>query len=106
MHDLKWSEREKKIARRVFEAALQQELAEVMAKFKEMAAHAEKPEDIWAVEEWLGGQRRNIDAKYDFRYSQLIMVFGRLVREGRITEQQLDGLAEEKLAFIERIASL
>ena len=106
MHDLKWSEREKKIARHAFETALQQELSEVVAKFKEMAAHAEKPEDIWAIEEWLGQQRRNIDTKYDFRYSQLVMVFGRLVRENRITEQQLEGLAEEKLAFIERIATL
>jgi len=77
-----------------------------VAKFKEMAAHAEKPEDIWAIEEWLGQQRRNIETKYDFRYSQLVMVFGRLVRENRITEQQLEGLAEEKLAFIERIATL
>jgi hypothetical protein len=106
MHDLKWSEREKKIACHVFEAALQQELVEVMAMFKEMAAHAEKPEDIWAIEEWLGQRRRNIDTKYDFRYSQLIMVFGKLVREDQITEQQLEGLAEEKLAFIVRIATL
>lgn len=42
MHDLKWSESEKKIARRVFETALQQELSEVVSRFKEMAAHAEK----------------------------------------------------------------
>jgi len=106
MHDLKWSEREKKVARQVFDAALQQELVEVLAKFKEMAAHAEKTEDIWSIEEWLGQQRRNIETKYDFRYSQLIMLFGRLMREGRITEQQLEGIAEEKLAFIERIATL
>lgn len=34
MYELKWSESEKKLARRVFEAALAAELAEVMANFK------------------------------------------------------------------------
>lgn len=106
MHDLRWSASEKKIARRVFETALQQELSEVMSKFKEMAAHAQEPDDMWAVEGWLSRQRRDIEAKYDFRYSQLVGVFGRLLREGRVTEEQLAGLAEDKLSYIERVASL
>ena len=106
MHDLKWSEREKKIARRVFEAALHQELGEVMAEFKEKAARAEEPDDMWAVEEWLAQRRRDIDTRYDFRYLQLVIVFGRLLREGRITEQQLEGLGEDKLSYIGRIATL
>ena len=106
MHDLKWSEREKKIARRVFEAALHQELGEVMAEFKEKAARAEEADDMWAVEGWLAQRRRDIDTRYDFRYSQLVIVFGRLLREGRITEQQLEGLGEDKLSYIGRIATL
>jgi len=106
MHDLKWAEREKKIARRVFEAALQQELGEVMAEFKDKAARAKEFDDMWAVEGWLAHQRRGIDAKYDFRYSQLVIVFGKLLREGRITGQQLEGLGEDKLSYIERVATL
>ncbi len=100
MHDLKWTEREKKIARRVFETALHQELGEVMAEFKEKAQRAQEPDDLWAIEEWLAHRRREIDMKYDFRYSQLLRVFGVLLREGRITRQQLDGLAEDKLSRI------
>jgi hypothetical protein len=106
MHDLRWSESEKRIARRVFEAALQQELAEIMAKFKEKAVRAVEPDDMWAVENWLAERRREIDTKYDFRYSQHLMVFGRLRRENRVAEQQLSGLGEDKLSFIERIVSL
>ena len=106
MHDLKWSESEKTVARRVFEAALADELAEVMAEFKARAAAAAKPDDMWAVQEHLYGKRREIDEKYDFRYSQLPRVFGTLLREGRIQEAQLAGLAEEKLSYIRRIASL
>jgi len=106
MHDLTWTEREKKIARRVFEAALQQELAGTMTKFKEMAARAEKPDDMWAVEGWLADERHRIDTKYDFRYSQLVIVFGKLLRESQITEQQIEGLGEDKLSEIARIATL
>jgi hypothetical protein len=101
-----WTDREKKVARRVFEAALHRELAEVMAQFKSRAASAKGPEDMWAVQEYLAQARRDIDRKYDYRYSQLDLVFGRLLREGRIEELVLKGLAEEKLACIRRVASL
>lgn len=90
MHTLKWPDSERKIERRVFETALQQELAEIISVFKDKAAHAKGPDDMWAVENWLSRQRREIDAKYDFRYSQRIVVFGKLLRENRITEGQSD----------------
>jgi len=106
MYDLKWSESEKKLARHVFEAALTAELAEVMAEFKARAAAAAEPDDMWSIQEHLYRKRREIDEKYDYRYSQLPLVFGRLLREGRIQEAQLAGLAEEKLSYILRIASL
>jgi hypothetical protein len=106
MFDTTWTESEKKIARRVFEAALQRELAEVIAEFKARAARATTPEDMWAVQEYLARMQREIDAKYDYRYSQLHVVFGRLLREKRIEDEELKGLAEEKLDFIRRVASL
>lgn len=101
-----WTQAEKKIARRVFEAALQRELAEVMAEFKARAAGAKEPEDMWATQEYLAQARREIDRKYDYRYSQLDLVFGRLLRENRIEESELSGLAEDKLVCIRRVASL
>lgn len=100
-----WTESEKKIARRVFEAALQRELAAVMAAFKAQAAGATTPEDMWAVQEYLARMQREIDFKYDYRYSQLPSVFGRLLREKRIEDDELKGLAAEKLDFIRRVAS-
>lgn len=106
MHDLKWTESEKKIARRAFQAALTAELAEVMADFKTRAAAAGEPVDLWSIEEHLSRRRCEIDEKYDYRYSQLISMFGRLLREGRIQETHLAGLSEEKLSYIRRIASL
>lgn len=105
MNDVKWSQAEKKLARRVFEAALDRELAAVMAEFKQRAARASGPQEMWDVEDYLSAARREIDSKYDYRYSQLSLVFGRLLREGRIDEDELNGLSEDKLAHIRLIAN-
>jgi hypothetical protein len=97
---LRWSDAEKKIARRVFDQALQQELAEVVRKVKEMARDIKEPSDLWKIEEYLTKRRKAIDTDYDYRYSQLPLVFGLLVRKGRIRVEDLQGLDEEKLAFV------
>ncbi len=101
-----WTHSEKKIARRVFLAALERELAEVMAQFKSRAASAVEPDDIWSMEEYIAKTRRDIDEKYDYRYSQLEMVFGRLLGEKRIEETDLEGFSEERLAYIRRFTAL
>ena len=106
MNDLKWSESEKKLARRVFEAALQRELAEIMAEFKAKAERVTSPDDMWALQDYLRDKQRQIEAKYDYRYSQLVIVFGTLLYQKRIQEDDLLGLSEEKLASIRRVATL
>jgi len=106
MDNLKWSESEKKLSRRIFEAALEAELSEILAEFKCKAAAAATAEAMWALEEYLAQKRREVDGKYDYRYSQLLFVFGRLVREGRLQEEQLSGLAPEKLSYIQRMQEL
>jgi Photoprotection regulator fluorescence recovery protein len=106
MRELRWTEAEKKLSRRAFEVALQAELADVLQDFKARAAAVQTPDDMWPIEHFLSQRRRELDAKYDYRYSQLISVFGRLVREGRLTEAHLEGLSQDKLEFIRRIAAL
>lgn len=90
----------------MFEAALTAELAELMTDFKARAAAVAEPHEIWPIQEYLERKQREIDRKYDYRYSQLPLVFARLIREGRVQQTQLAGLSEEKLADIGRIASL
>ncbi len=106
MPDLKWSEREKKLARQVFESALEHELAETIAEFKAKAAQVTTTEEMWSLQGFLRRKQQGIEAKYDYRYSQLAIVFGMLLREHRIEERDLAGLGEEKLACIRRIATL
>ena len=105
MYALKWSAAEKKLAHRVFEEALATELAEIMTTLKKRVAAAAEPDEMWAIQEYLERKRREIDRKYDYRYSQLPRVFAQLLRQGHIQEAQLAGLAEEKLECIRHLAS-
>ena len=104
--DLNWSQSEKKIARRVYDTALENELAEIVAEFKARASAVETPGEMWELEDYLHDKRREIQEKYNYRYSHLILTFARLLREKRIREDDLVGLSEEKLSYIGRIVSL
>jgi hypothetical protein len=106
VHDLKWSTSEKKLARTVFDAALKRECASILCEFKMRAAKATTPQDMWDIQDYLARQRRDIDSKYDFRYSQLIIVFGRLLRENWIEECELQALSPDKLSYIQKIATM
>lgn len=106
MNDFKWSHAERNLSGRAFEQALESELSEILAEFKAKAAAASTPEEMWNVQRFLSSKEREIDEKYDYRYSRLILIFARLLREGRIREDQLAGPTEEKLCFIRSIASL
>jgi hypothetical protein len=98
--DLRWSAAEKKIARRAYDAALEVVLARSMAEFKARAAAAATPSDMWDIEDYLHRRRREIDDIFDYRYSRLLFVFARLIRDGHLDEAALAGLSEEKLAII------
>ena len=99
-----WSKSEKTIARRAFDAALGRELHEVTLKAKQMANEIQQTSDLWDLEHYLTQRRKEIDRKYDYRYSQLTQVFGRLLHEKRISEQELRGLREDKLKSIRSFA--
>ena len=105
MHDLKWSASEKKIARRAYEAALESTLAEIMTEFKAKAGAATTPSEMWAIEDYLRRRRREVDEIFDYRYSQLLLVFARLIDQGHLDEARLTGLAEEKLEIIRYLLS-
>lgn len=66
-------------------------------------AALEPPEEMWSLGTWLTRKRRELDEKYDYRYSQLTVVFAQLVREGRVIEDELRGLRDDKLEEIRRI---
>lgn len=99
-----WSKSEKVIARRVFDAALGRELHEVIQEAKKMASQINESSDLWDLEHYLTERRKEINRKYDYRYSQLTQVFGRLLYEKRLREDELRGLREDKLKSIHSLA--
>ena len=102
----RWSKSEKAIARKAFDAALGRELHEVIQKAKQMANEIQQSSDLWDLEHYLTERRKEIDRKYDYRYSQLTQVFGRLLYEGRVSEEELRGLHDDKLKSIRSTAEI
>lgn len=74
-----------------------------MAEFKRKASAATIVSDMWEIEDYLRQQRRKIDQMFDYRYSQLTVVFAALIREGYLDERLLSGLSEDKQEEIRRI---
>ena len=99
-----WSRSEKAVARAAFDAALGRELHDVIQKAKQMANEIQQSSDLWDLEHYLTERRKEIERKYDYRYSQLTHVFGRLLHEGRVSEEELRGLREDKLKPIRSFA--
>ena len=97
---------EKAIARRLFDAALKRELHEVMQEAKQKANQIKEPADVWELERYLTQRRKDVDRNYDFRLSRLTRVFGRLLCECRITEEELRGLREDKVKAIRSCAKV
>lgn len=106
MHELKWSHAEKTVARRAFDLALGKELEDLIREAKGRSARIEEPSELWDLETWLTKRRREIDQSYDYRYSVLPLVFAQLLRDGRLTEDDLRGLGKEKLDRIRRASTL
>jgi hypothetical protein len=97
MHNLQWSKTEKQIARAAFEQALARECAQIIAGVREEAGALQTMEDVWKLSDHLNELARELPGKYDYRYSQLLYVFGRLISEGWLTLDELAGLDEDKL---------
>lgn len=104
IRDWKWSPAEKTVARAAFDRALNRELEGVIREAKNRAARIAEVSELWKLERWLGERRRQIDETFDFRYSVLPFVFAGFLSDGRLTEDDLQGLADHKLEAIRHMA--
>jgi hypothetical protein len=104
-HD-KWSNKEKSIARTAFNKAYEKECHQIIGKLKEKSGKLSVPEDIWELHDYLSEIRREIDEKYDYRYSVLMMVFARLLKQKYLQVDDFEGLTEEKIDRIKNLAGI
>jgi hypothetical protein len=99
-----WSKKEKAVARQAFENAYEKECKDLIKQIQKRANEANDPNDIWRLHDFLAERTREIENKYDYRYSMLIFVFARLMKEGWIKVGDLEGLSEDKIAKIRYLA--
>jgi hypothetical protein len=102
MLELKWSPREKKAANAAFETALSRERAAIRRHIEALWRTTNDGTEIWAIRDYLNERARELDQKYDFRYSVLINVFARLMAEGWLTVEDLAGLDIAKRELIRK----
>jgi hypothetical protein len=100
-----WSRSEKSIARTAFDAALGRELHEVIQQTQHMASQIQRSSDLWDLEHYLTQRRKEIDRKYEYHYSRLTDVLGRLLYENRLSEDELRGLRADKMESIRSFAA-
>ena len=103
LDEFEWSKLEKKIARAAFAKAQEREFSDFAEQIRSEADKISGPDDIWAFYGLMSERLREIDEKYDYRYSVLIRVFARLMKDGWLNLGDLEGFADEK---IDRIQSL
>ena len=105
MIEFKWSPSEKKAARKAFDLALARELRAIRRETEDLLRKSGDESSIWRLHDYLSEKRREVDLKYDFRYSVLLLVFSRLVSERWLTVDVLSGIGAEKVEVIQRVIS-
>ena len=104
IYEMKWTNEEKKVARKAFDNAYQREMDDIKSLLLNKVSKIKTNEDIWTILDLLLEKRKTVDSKYDYRYSQLIIVFSRLLSEGYLKEEDISELAEEKRELIKKLS--
>jgi len=102
--DETWAPIEKKLARIAFDNAFERQCTAITQEARRMLETLTSPSEIFRVQEYLTEQRKIVDGLYDYRYSRILGVFGRLLSNGWLREGDLRGLQPEKIAKIKHHA--
>jgi hypothetical protein len=98
--DIYWSSAEKSIAEAAIKKAYSREVEALVKNIRETASLISLPEDVWKLHDFLSARRHDIDGKYDDRESFLVYTLSRLVKDGLLGLDELEGLAADKRAKV------
>lgn len=101
-----WSKTEQNVARTAFDIAYKREINALVKDVHDRAATIVDVDDIWRLHDFLSARRHEIDGKYDYRYSVIIFVFARLVKEGWLHLHELEGLDADKLTKVSALSRM
>jgi hypothetical protein len=106
VNEITWSEAEQKIAEAAFKTAYDRETSTLIREIRESASEITQLEQIWRLHDFLSARRHEIDGKYDFSYSVLLITFATFIKQGWLQPTDLEGLAKDKLAKISSLARI
>ena len=106
MQEFTWSPTQKKAARAAFDLGSGKRIEGIRQEADRILRNSAEDGVVWKVHDYLSKKRQEIDEKYDYRYSVLILVFVRLVSEGWLRLEDLSGIGSEKVDVIRKVISL
>ncbi|BDA69794.1 hypothetical protein RIVM261_075180 [Rivularia sp. IAM M-261] len=104
--DTQWSQTEQEVAKAAFDKAYEREINALAKEVHKIADGITQLDDIWVLHDFLSARRHDIDGKYDYRYSVLVFVFARLLKEGWLNLEELEGLAPDKLRKVSALSRM
>jgi len=106
MQDFTWSHSQKKAARAAFDLASERDTQAIRREVEGMLQNSKDAGVVWRIEDYLYERRQEHDRVFDYRYSVLIFVFAGLVRESLLSEEELEGIGQEKVETIRAMLSI
>lgn len=97
---------EEKIAKQALQKAYERETATLIAQVHDRANSVTELEDLWYLHDLLSTKRYEIDGKYVYNFSTLVFDFARLVKEGWLHLEDLQGLPAKMLSKISALARM
>ncbi len=104
--ETKWSETEEEIAKQALQTAYERETSALIANIRSRASSITELEDLWYLHDLLSTKRYEIDGKYVYNSSTIVFDFARLVKEGWLHLDELEGLKPEKRSQISALARM
>jgi hypothetical protein len=106
VNETKWSEAEDIIAKKALQTAYERETSTLIANVRDRAGSITKLEDLWYLHDLLSTKRYEIDGKYAYDSSTIVFDFAKLVKEGWLGFEDLQGLKPEIRSKISAIARM
>ena len=94
---------EEKIAKQALQQAYEREVSALIAHVSDRANSLAELEDLWYLHDLLSTKRYEIEGKYVYNFSTLVFDFARLIKEGWLNLDDLQGLP---LAMLSKISAL
>ncbi len=100
VNEVGWSQVEREIAQKALKTAHAREANTIVNLVREQSSEINSLEDLWKLHDFLSARRHDIDGKYDDSQAMFVFVFARLIKEGWLSLDELEGLDRAKVSKV------